>query len=348
MNKHIEKHILFVGPSERGGIASVLDTYQTEFQPFHRISTHCSGSKIKKVIYSMQSYFRIIRELLCNKQISLVHIHTSSYNSFWRKSIVVQIAKWFEKKIVLHIHSGAFKEFYAKNAKKADKVLRKCDLIVCLSKEWKEFFNRIGYKNVEVVNNPILPPVIITNNTSDSKFHLLFLGLICQNKGIYDLVEALHSHHTVFAGKLMLHIGGNGEADKLCSLIEQHRLHDIITYEGWVDGNKKIELMNKANALILPSYYEGVPVCLLEAMSYSKPVITTLVGGIPSIVTNGINGIEIPIGNPNKIADAIIHLMNDSQLSARLGNQGKEISKNYLMPVVATHLREIYSQVLND
>ena len=132
-------------------------------------------------------------------------------------------------------------------------------------------------------------------------FTLLFLGLLGKNKGIYDLLECIRDHKVEFQGKLKLYIGGNGEIEHVKQLIKEYGIADIVIFEGWVSGDKKIELLNKSDAYILPSYKEGLPISILEAMSYGMPIISTPVGGIPEIVSNGENGYLVEPGNKEDI-----------------------------------------------
>ena len=91
-----------------------------------------------------------------DKNIQIVHVHSASGTSFWRKSHVIDIAKFFGKQVIFHCHGGGFREFRLKEPAKVDAVLAKCDMIVCLSQEWEEYFDKnidnIVDKNVLVTS----------------------------------------------------------------------------------------------------------------------------------------------------------------------------------------------------
>lgn len=100
---------------------------------------------------------------------------------------------------------------------------------------------------------------------------------IGHNKGIYDLIGVIALHKKEFHGRQKLRVGGNGEVDKVKILIKEKKISDIVSYEGWVSGGRKVELLDVSDAYILPSYKEGLPISILEAMSYGLPMISTKV-----------------------------------------------------------------------
>ena len=109
-------------------------------------------------------------------------------------------------------------------------------------------------------------------------------------------------------------------------------------------GNKQI-LLNIADAYILPSYNAGLPISVLEAMSYSLPIISTRVGGIPEIVKDGINGLLINPGDKKAIYDSIVSLMNNKELRENMGKQSKDIVKEHLPIYVESQLKQLYNSL---
>ncbi len=249
------------------------------------------------------------------------------------------------KKIIFHCHGGGFKEFRDSSPAKVDSILSMADNIVCLSSEWKTYFESIRCKNVIVIKNVIGEPKI-EKTESDGLVHFLFLGLICDNKGIFDTLEALAEHKDEFLGKIVLHIGGNGQTERLTERIKGLGLEQLVHFEGWVDKEKKRRLLNLADVYILPSYIEGVPISILEAESYHKPVITTNVGGIPSIVRNNETGLFVTPGNWDEIYQAIKTLTDDEHLRKKFGDAGYEISKGYLPETIKQELEVLYANML--
>ena len=173
----------------------------------------------------------------------------------------------------------------------------------------------------------------------------IFLGNINEPKGIFDLLAAIASHKEELRGKFFLHIGGKGEENRLMNIIAENGLGDIVCYDGWVAGERKASLMSMANIYILPSYAEGLPISILEAMTYGMAIISTPVGGIPEIVRQNENGILIAPGDTEALSNAILKLAEDKACRYDMGRRSIEIVQPYLPKNVERHLNILYSEL---
>lgn len=342
------KNILTIGIDYRvvrGGVAAVENVYSTFYQPFNHVTTTVTNGQVKKLLVLCKAILQFLYWMLFHPEIKIVHVQGSVGASFWRKAIFIYIAKFFHKKVVWHMHAGRFAVFYQQHRYAVRKVVNKSDVIIALSEYWKEYFkNEFPTKRVEIIKNVISAPRVHKQQTD--YFTLLFLGLLGKNKGIYDLLECIRDHKVEFQGKLQLYIGGNGEIEHVKQLIKEYGIADITIFEGWVSGDKKIELLNKSDAYILPSYKEGLPISILEAMSYGMPIISTPVGGIPEIVSNGENGYLVEPGNKEDIYIAIISLLNDSDLRNRMGRISLSRVGEHLPEYVEKQLETLYDSLL--
>ena len=344
-------NILTLGPAYRcpkGGIAQVLHTYyQFVYENMKHIQISGGDNMIKKIWIVFRALILLNLKLIFDKNIQIIHIHTASNNDFWRSSLFVTVAKIYKKKVVLHIHGGGFKEYYEQNRSFVDSVLVKSNAIISLSEYWLDFFkNELGYLNTHIVHN-IIPEPIVQEFPSDGKCHLLYLGHIYQKKGIFDLVDVILNNRKEYSGKLKLHIGGGlFETGKLKTLLTNYRAEDLITFHGWVDGKEKTKLLNIANAYILPSYAEGIPISILEAMSYHLPIISTKVGGIPDIVDDTC-GILVEPGNLQQLKDAIDVLIYSREEFEERGNVAYLRSLLHHPNQIIAELNEIYKELSN-
>ena len=329
----------------RGGVAAVENVYSTFYQPFNHVTTTVTNGQVKKLLVLCKAILQFLYWMLFHPEIKIVHVQGSVGASFWRKAIFIYIAKFFHKKVVWHMHAGRFAVFYQQHRYAVRKVVDKSDVIIALSEYWKEYFkNEFPTKRVEIIKNVISAPVVHKQQTG--YFTLLFLGLLGKNKGIYDLLECIRDHKEEFQGNLKLYIGGNGEIEHVKQLIKEYGIADIVIFEGWVSGDKKIELLNKSDAYILPSYKEGLPISILEAMSYGMPIISTPVGGIPEIVSNGENGYLVEPGNKEDIYKAIMSLLNDADLRNRMGRISLSRVGEHLPEYVEKQLETLYDSLL--
>lgn len=351
INERISKRVLTLGcdyRSTQGGISTVINNYSKIYQTFRFLPTSKCKGRISNLIVL---FFAIIIFCVkcCSRSIAIIHIHTASNNSFRRKKLFIDIAHFFGKKIILHVHGGSFKEYTLNNRQMVEKTISKVDTIIALSTYWKEYFNAIyPKKNVIVVPNIVgYPKIDVKEREENLVVKATFLGLICKNKGIYDLVEVIKDNKEYLRGRFMLHIGGNGETEKLCKYIEVYELADIIKFEGWLGPEKKSELLSVSNVFILPSYIEGVPISILEAMTYRLPILSTNVGGIPEIVAHGENGFLYDAGDKGQLFTLIKKMIEDKEMCRRMGDASLKRVKPHLPDNISAVLENLYINLLN-
>jgi glycosyltransferase involved in cell wall biosynthesis len=346
----ISKNILTIGceyrPVPKGGVAQVLQHYGNLVYPnFKFIANSGEGSKLRKLWIAITSLLMLMWKCLVDKDIKIVHIHTASYNSFRRSAWFLRIAKMMHRKVILHIHGGGFKDYYATDREWVAKILNKADGLIVLSEYWKEFFKKIVPSSRVVVVENIIDYPQKREVEKDGKLHLLFLGLIADAKGIFDLLDVLREHKGEFNGRLVLHVGGNGEVDRFNKFVAERDLDGLVSYEGWVSGDKKVDLLNLCDLYILPSYAEGVPLSILEAMSYDMAIVASNVGGIPELV-NETNGILFNPGDKDAIYQSLKTLLDSSEKLDNLkSNASKGVEVHYA-DVVEKRLEKIYKELL--
>ncbi|MEJ8801485.1 glycosyltransferase [Pontibacter sp. H249] len=180
----------------------------------------------------------------------------------------------------------------------------------------------------------------------NGKVIFLFLGMVRESKGVYDLVKAASQIPVKHRYTYEIWIAGEGEVDKLNVLIEELALTDTVKYIGWLDGEKKTEAMRKASILVLPSYYEGSPVCILEALAYGMPVVSTDVGGIPELVQNNYNGFLSKPGEIEALRDNIFYFLNNRDQINVFGINSLKISTVYYKDSVLSSINDVYYNLL--
>ena len=348
--KSISEKILFVGPpyeNPKGGIAYVIYAYSKLFEPFHFIKTTNLGHSVNNIICLIKALFIFLYKI-CNPNVQIIHIQGASKNSFWRAAIFICIAKLFHKKTIYHIHGGGFKSFSLQHKKAISYVFSKCDGIVALSMNWKRFFeHEFNLDNVKIIPNIIETPQENHTNRNETVIQFLFLGKICNEKGIFELVEVIDENNNSLIGKMKLIIGGNGETNRLERIIKDKKLDEIIQFVGWVNGEKKIEALNKSHVYILPSHIEVLPISILEAMSYHLPIISTRVGAIPDIVINNKNGFLVNPRDKDALKNAISEMISFTpEKREKMGQQSFNLVQPYLSFHVEKILEDLYLSLL--
>jgi glycosyltransferase involved in cell wall biosynthesis len=354
ISKDIAEKILMIGVYYKhhatGGIAAVVQYYNKYFDELRYVSTMRKGNKIGKFYDAVIAYFTVLFLLIFDKRIKILHIHTSADLSFYRKMLFVNLSKLFNKKIVIHIHASRFKDFYkkSKNKKCIIDTLNKADIVITLSKSWEKWFQSIGIpdEKIVVLNNIVDYPTE-QNILKEEKVKLLFLGEIGERKGVFDVLQVLAENKSFYKNKIIFRIGGNKLEDELNAFIHDNGLSDFVKFEGWVSGDKKIELLNWADVFILPSFNEGLPIAVLEAMSYGCAIISTPVGGILEVLHDYKNGIVVTPGIHEEIHHAISYVINNPVKIHSFGVKSKEIVASFYPSSVLVNLKEIYNNLIN-
>jgi glycosyltransferase involved in cell wall biosynthesis len=161
-----------------------------------------------------------------------------------------------------------------------------------------------------------------------------------------DLVEA--TRRLLEAGEdCRVLIAGNetegGEVERLLTTVQQNGLSSHIDYLGVISGSAKDETMRSADVIVLPSYAEGLPMALLEGMAYGLAVLSTNVGGIPELVSEGRDGIPIEPGDIDALVRAMHKLSADKLLAEHMGRAARQkIINEYGMPAMTSKLSQLY------
>lgn len=334
-----------------GGISAVVQYWSNYIDGLQYYPTFMEGSNISKLWLFFKNVMALKWKLWTDKDVKILHAHTAAGTDFKRTAVMVNLAKRRGRKVVLHSHASSFKDFYRDAGEKRKEwirsVLAKADVLIVLSESWKNYFMSIGVQEERIVilHNITAYPTIKDVEKNKDKVRLLFMGEIGQRKGVFDLLRAIGNHRDEFKDKIELRIGGNKNEEQLLNTIKEYGLEDFVRFEGFVTGDKKIDLLNWANLYILPSFNEGLPISILEAMSYKMPIISTPVGGIPEVV-NESNGILVEPGNSEQIYKAIKKYVNDRNLLEAQGKESYKKVETYMPDYVLNHLKSIYQGVL--
>jgi glycosyltransferase involved in cell wall biosynthesis len=350
------RSVLMVGTDLEGmgGVRAVVRGY-VDGGLFERyncvyVASHKAGTAWSKVTTAMKAWVRVA-VLLRTLDAPLVHVQTASRGSFWRKFIVCLLARAAGRPYIVHLHGGGFTRFYENESgtlgrRAIRSTLAHASLVIALSEEWRENLLRIcPTAKVEVLHNAVaIPDTGRLRRLQDHEPTLLFLGHLLRDKGVYDLVHAFARIARRWP-RLQLVLGGVGEIDKVRELSAQLEISDRVSCPGWLDPERKTAALASSTAFVLPSYAEGMPMALLEAMSWELPVIATPVGGIPQVVENEVSGLLVGPGDIDGLADRIERLMGDSGLRERLGAAARaRIEADFSLSDALERLSAIYNR----
>lgn len=352
LDSKLTDKVLTMGPAPdmKGGIAQVLSTYFTDiFTSPKFIAETVNGNKLKRASASFTAIFKLIRTLKRDRDIKIVHLHTATKVSFPRSSLYARIAKRMGRKVVMHIHGCTFDQYFEQNKAAVQKTLKNCDTVVALSQSWQDFFEKkVGLENVVIMQNIVpMADECQAAPTSDGRTHLLFLGQLGERKGVYDLLNAIAAKRSSLQGRIVMHIGGNGDTKKLEDTIARLGIGDMVRFEGWVSGDRKKELLRQSTVYVLPSYAEGLPISILEAMAWGHAVVSTPVGGIPEVVDSA-NGILVEPGDVDALGNAICALVSDPAKTSAMGSESLKKVAPHFSHEVEKSLGRLYRKLLSE
>jgi glycosyltransferase involved in cell wall biosynthesis len=264
------------------------------------------------------------------------------------------IAKIFQKKTIFHL-LGAIDLFYSEVGNFQKYLLRKslnsadCYLLQSpLLGDWaKQFSHRevIGIWNgIDFEKIPLksTPPELFFN--LDYPIGLT-IGNLSMNKGSLEIIDALKlvkdkniKIHWVFVGR--------GDIQQFKELAEQKGLAGIVNFTGEVSEIEKWRFLQHASFFCLPSYAEGQPISIIEAMACSLPVISTTIGSIPEMIEEGVNGKLITPGDTKALRDAILFLIENTELGIAMGSASRKLcqERHNILDLYA-ELYKVYSRL---
>ena len=346
--------VLMVGPARnvKGGMTTVIDHYisnnnsnKISIDYFETINDKNIFSKFLKEVTSIIKYKNKVQKY------DVVHIHMASRRSTFRKLLYVRMSKSKHKKVIIHVHGGDFKNFFEKECsffkkKYIKKYLNMADHIIVLSDEWKNYFSNIVSKEkISVIYNGVILPSKIEKIYDNH--NILFMGRICHEKGVFDLIEVFKKIHNVYEDSV-LNICGNDDKEELKKLIAKYDITESVNVLGWIKGEEKEKQLLNNSIFVLPSYIEAMPMSILEAMSYYNYVISTNVGNIASILDNGECGAIIQPGDKKALYNELNDIMDRKNINKKIciaKNARKKIEKEFNITTNIDKTNRIYESV---
>jgi len=153
--------------------------------------------------------------------------------------------------------------------------------------------------------------------------HLTFVGRLAAVKGLPVLFDALPQILQDFPDLKVTLIGDGPERAQLEQDVQNAGLGNVVEFAGYRSQSDVADMLQQTDMLVLPSFAEGVPVVLMEAMAARIPVVTTQIAGIPELVENGVSGMLVPPGDTDAFAQAINALLADKTLRLQMGQAGR-------------------------
>lgn len=320
-------------PAGKGGIASVIQQYLAaglfEGDAIHYEPTHHDRHPLGRLFPFLRCASRLWPSMLLGR-VLLLHAHTSYGGSFWRKLLLALPAFALNIPVIVHLHAGSFAEFHEQGGRWRKFCLRllfrRAFRVVVLSEQWQQWAKSVEPRaHVEIIPNSL---AVSTGMGVSHRLHgrptALFLGRVGDSKGTFDLLHAIAAIRGTIKD-LRLVIGGDGDIARLHAEIARLHIDDVVEYVGWAGASAKASLLAQCWVFVLPSHKEGLPIGILEAMAFSKAVVTCPVGGIPLAVQHGVTGLLSPPGNVDALAANLLATLANPEFAQQLGHAGRQV-----------------------
>ena len=277
-----------------------------------------------------------------------VHAHLGSQPA----TVALLVAEVFGHGFSMTVHGPD--EFYDAYRQHLPEKVAGADFVVCISdfarsqlaklsehEHWDKFeVCRLGVDTTEFAPRP--PPRV-----GDEPFEIVCVGRLTPAKGQHVLLDAVRL--LVDRGRpVRLRVIGDG-VDR--ASLEAHTralgIDDHVVFEGAVNQDHIRALYARASAFCIPSFAEGIPVVLMEAMAMEIPCVTTRITGIPELITDGFDGLLVPPSNTEALAEALASLIDDAEQAAEMGRRGRDtVRKDYEIIKNVGRLADVFDKRL--
>jgi glycosyltransferase involved in cell wall biosynthesis len=350
--------VAHLGPDPRDGggmpavVAGLVQSPLADLHDLQVIPTHQRGSLQHRLLVFAKALVALAGFCL-RRGDRVVHLHTTVRGSMYRKTICAMLAKALRAPVVLQVHVGepelelfrrrvdrvslaAFRWAFAH----ADRVL---SVGAASAREVEQHY---AARDVEVLPNAApaldtIPTHPVPEPAPAGQARLLYIGGFHDPvKGGEVLLDALPAILAAHPG-VRVTIAGPGEPPARLQSV-----NGSAQWLGWLDADAKARALCEADIFILPSTSEGLPVALLEAMAYGKPIVATRVGGIPDVLADGSEGVLVTPGDVGALAGAVTALVGDPDRARALGRAAKERVAELGPDTIAKRLDVVYQEVI--
>lgn len=257
---------------------------------------------------------RHVARIARRREPAVIVVHLSERGSFVREGLVARYAARLGLPVIAHLHGSEFAHYEAAEPVRVGRVLRSCTRVITLSEE----SSRISARHVPAEIVELVPNAIPTGRSARKDRTVVFGGVVSHRKGIDVLQTAWRAVAADHPDWTLLVAGPHRDAHLVDDALPQTR------WLGSVDHAALMSLLESAAIAVLPSRDEAMPMFILEAMARRACVVSTTVGGIPALLSDG-NGVLVPPGDAPALADALRRAVADASWREDVARAGHEL-----------------------
>ena len=352
--------ILLVGKGapDRGGIPSFLDTLRfSELSQLHEVTflnvahseTPQGGeASLANVRRTLRDAFLVWRAA---RDHDIVHIHSALAPAVTviRAGLLAAAARLRGRGVIVHAHGGNIETWLTSGRSRLimRTAMRPAHRVVAVwTAGQRALESALGESRVRLIDNGVDPSHYRAPEPAHEPPRVLYVGLLTPRKGVVDLIEASR----ILADEGVRHdlwlLGGTPDEGPAAAL----PVHEAAQGRANLLGTRPPEEMPgeyaKADVFCLPSWWEAMPLSILEAMAAGLPVVATRVGDVDRAVDDGITGFVVPVKSPERLADALRPLLTDAELRARMGAAARtRVEQHFSSTVTARAVSDLYAEL---
>lgn len=269
-----------------------------------------------------------------------IHVNMAERLSVFRKGAVIVLSRALGIPVVLHLHAAQLHHFYPRLPRPLQAMTRwvfslsaSCVVLGTTAQRFVVNELRVPASRVEIVINGVPAPTVPRRIRNEGAVkRLLFVGNLSERKGVTDLFKALCCPGFENL-QLELVLAGGGDVASYQAKANALGLEKMVRFTGWSEQKEVAALMAQADILVLPSYDEGLPLVILEALANGVAVVCTPVGEIPSALQHGVTACFVEPGDVNGLAECLQNLLLQPDLMKVLEINGKALyERNFSLP----------------
>lgn len=339
----------------RGGISAVeqlVCDYLPPYAAIRHVATTNEGSWLSRLSVFARAVVTLWQNL-GSLEPTVVHIHFASRGSTLRKLLLARLVIHARQPLILHAHGGGFDQFHrglpTLLRRMVNRTLQQAHVLIVLSTQWRDFYIReceLAPSQVVVLPNPVRLPARVPERAGRTQVQFVHLAKLGRSKGSYDLVNAFGDLPPELRARARLVLAGNGDLDGIRRLAAPLNADgERVRVLSWIDTQERDRLLAESDVFVLPSYAEGLPMSLLEAMAAGLPAITTGVGGIPDVCTHGVEGLLINPGDRAQLTAAMAQYISDESARLTAGRRARERARAFDVLAYARRLSDTYQRI---
>lgn len=295
------------------------------------LDTRGGGSAMTSSLILVTAVLRIIFGRLGGR-LAGVHVNMAERLSLFRKAVIIAVCRGLGVPVVLHLHAAQFPAFFRTLPRPLQAMTRwifslpAC--VIVLGETARSFVVEelnVAHERIEVVTNGVPEPELPPDSMREpGPQHLLFLGNLMERKGVSDLLEAL-ARPGFDRSRLQVTFAGGGDVRGYRAKANELGIGAFVEFTGWAEQAQVRRLLARTSVLVLPSYDEGLPLVILEALASSVAVVCSPVGEIPSVLHDELDVCFTPAGDVAGLASTLQRVLYEPGLMERLASNGRRL-----------------------